>query len=362
MMKRAKPSCGSKGLSTPFKEVLALIRRGRHFLVTTHQNPDGDALGSALALGTALRRLRKKVTLYNEDRVPGNLQFLPHSNLVTQGLDPRARFDATFMVDCNERDRVGEAFCSHPGLGRLVVLDHHVLSRKPDSGEPGSGEPHSGKAGDINLIDRTAASSGVVVWSVLKGLRIPIDKVIAIQIYCTLVTDTGNFRYSNTDAPVMRLAAELITLGARPWLISKNVYESYPVERLRLMGEVLQTLEVSNDARYTSLTMTQEMLGRTGASADLSDEFINLARSVASVEVAAFFKEIDGGRYKVSFRSKDFVDVAALAAQFGGGGHQRASGCRLEGSLAEVKALVYQAIEAALSGSKGSKGSKGLYK
>ncbi len=335
MTKRTKPSRRSKSSSTPCSRVLQAIRQGKSFLVTTHRSPDGDALGSALALGYGLLKFKKKVKIYNFDPVPGNLKFLPGVDRVTQELHPEERFDASFIVDCAERKRVGDTFLNHAGIGKLIILDHHVIH---------------GQAGDIDMIETQAASSGVVVLKVLQALKVPITREIATHIYCTLVTDTGNFRYSNTDAGVLQLASDLVKKGVNSSEIARHIYESFPIERLRLMGRVLPTLEVSSDARYASLTLTQAMLQETGATSDLADEFINFPRSVDSVEVAVFFKESseEANTYKISLRSKQVVDVAAIAGLFDGGGHRRAAGCKITGDFALIRKQVYQAVETAL--------------
>lgn len=317
-----------------YKDVVRVIRKGKSFLVTTHYNPDGDALGSALALAAGLKKLKKKVKVYNRDPAPASLRFLPSADKVSQQLSPDERFDASFIVDCADRDRVSDAFAPHQGLGTLIVLDHHRLS---------------GRAGDINVIEKEAPSSGTVVLKLLKKLRVPITREIATDVYCTLVTDTGNFRYSNTDASVLALGSELLKKGVKVWPISKNLYESFPVERLTLLGRVLQTLEISPDRQIASITLTQTMLRETGATADLAEEFINYPRSIRGVEVAIQFREAEPGIYKISFRSKDRVDVAALAAQFKGGGHERAAGCTMKGTLEQVKATVLQAVVEALT-------------
>ena len=335
MTKRKTKSHGST-TSSPnsriYREVIREIRRGRSFLVTTHANPDGDALGSALALATGLVKLKKKVKVYNQDPVPHSLRFLPNSNWVSNHLGAGERYDVAFIVDCADLDRVSESFVKHPGIAKRIVLDHHL---------------RSGRAGDINLVEVKAASSGVVVYNVLKKIPVPITKEIATNVYCTLVTDTGSFRYSNTDATVHQLARDLLKIGVDPWTVSKNIYESFPVERLKLLGKVLNTLQISPDGRIASMVLTKEMLKETGASEDLAEDFINFPRSIDSVEVAVQFREIEDG-YKMSFRSKDVVDVAELASRFGGGGHERAAGCKMKGSLPEIKEKILGAVQEAL--------------
>lgn len=335
MTKRATKSRGSKGSSRSseiLRKIKAVIRSGRSFLVTTHFNPDGDALGSAVALALGLRRLGKKVTLYNTDPVPCSLRFLPLASQVVRELPADRRYDAAFIVDCADLDRVGKDFSKQRGIGQKIVIDHHAKS---------------GRAGDLNLIDRKAAASGIVVFRLLKSLGVPITREIATAIYCALITDTGNFRYSNTDASVLKLAHDLVSRGVDPWTVSRQIFENFPVERLKLLGMVLATLEVSEGGRIASIVLTRKMLEETGAAPDLAEEFINFPRSIDTVEVAVQFRELEDG-CKVSFRSKSRVDVASLAAAFGGGGHARAAGCTLKESLTEVKGKILDRVRAAL--------------
>lgn len=329
---RSKKSRPSFQNSETLRLILREIRAGRSFLVATHVNPDGDALGSALALGLGLKRLGKRVKIYSADPVPGNLRFLPGAERVTALLTVQERFDAAFLVDCAEPERAGETFFQHPRRGRLIVIDHHR---------------RGGRGGEINLIEPAAASTGTIVLKLVKKLRVPVGREIAVNVYTTLVTDTGNFRYSNTSPSVLRLAADLMEKGVSPWQVSRHLYDSYPPARLQLLAKVLPTLVVSRDGRSASIVLTEEMFRETGASVDLADEFINYPRSIDTVEVAIQFREADG-KWKVSLRSKERVDVAMLAARFGGGGHARAAGCTLEETLEAAREKIFRAVEEAL--------------
>lgn len=325
-------SSGSRRGGKLLGKVVRLIREGKSFLVTTHSNADGDALGSALALAAGLAKLKKRVRIYNEDPVPFFLKFLPGSEKVMLHLPPGERFDAALIVDCSDLDRVGDDFVKHPGIRKKIVLDHHA---------------EGGRGGDINLVMPEAASSGVVVYRLLQRLKVPVTKKIATHIYCTLVADTGGFRYSNTNASVLKLAHDLVRMGAQPWEVSRNLFETFPPERLKLLARVLGTLEFSHNGQVASIVISEGMLRETGATREMADEFINFPRSIASVEVAVQYREIPGG-YKLSFRSKDRVDVGKLASRFGGGGHERAAGCEMEGTLAEIKEKIDGVIAEAL--------------
>ena len=193
-------------------------------------------------------------------------------------------------------------------------------------------------------------ASPAVVMKLLERLRVKLTREIAVHVYTTLVTDTGNFRYSNTDASVFALAKKLVEAGVVPWDVSKKIFENFPVARLKLLGKVLPTLEISADAQVASLVLSQAMLRDCEATADLADEFINYPRSLNTVEVAILFRKRPEGKWKVSFRSKDRIDVAKLAAQFSGGGHARAAGCTFEGlSLEQVRQKIFAAVGQVLS-------------
>lgn len=310
----------------------ALIERittGRRFLIASHANPDGDGIGSTLALGLCLERLGKKAVLYNQDPLPQTLAFLPGSEDIVQALEPGAVFDLSIMVDCAQQKRISEAFVAFPHRGAVACIDHHQM----ESAEA-----------ELMLIDSEAASTGEVVLRLARRMGIAVDHQIAQCIYTTLVVDTGFYRYSNTNAQVLSLAAELVSAGAEPWDVAKNLEESYPASRMKLLGMALGSLSLSYGDRYAAMSVTQEMLRTSGASIEHSDEFAVYPRAIAGVEVSALFREVGDGRVKVSLRSKDVVDVAALANAFGGGGHARAAGFRMKASIAEAKKKVEEAV------------------
>lgn len=335
MTTRAKRSHASK-ISSPNSKVLrkiaAVIRKGRRFLVAAHVNPDGDTLGSALALGLGLKGLRKKVRIYNRDPVPYSLEFLPESREVANEWASGGPYDATFLVDCADFSRVGDDFSRRPEMGSVIVLDHHA---------------RSGREGDLNFVDVAAASSGMVVFKVLKAVGARVTPEIAENVYVTLVSDTGNFRYANTTPEVLRLAYELVRSGVRPEQISRSLYETAPPEKMKLLARVLETLELYEDGRIGVVTLTRATLRETGGTLEMAEDFVEYPRSLKTVEAAVFLKETDEG-CKVSLRSKEFVDVAEVAARLGGGGHVRAAGCTFSGGLEEAKRQVLKILREVL--------------
>jgi phosphoesterase RecJ-like protein len=208
----------------------------------------------------------------------------------------------------------------------LANIDHH---------------PHSENFGEIYYVDDSASATGVLVYRLLQAGGWPISGDVATCIYTTILSDTGSFRYSNADAEAFRVAGEMVAKGVDPWLIAAGLYESQEVERLRLLGMALPTLDLAPCGTFAAITVTEAMLAASGARPEHTDRFVNYPRSIRGVEVAIFFRQIGPDRYKVGFRSKGTVDVGALAREFGGGGHHNAAGAIVEGPFPAVRNLVF---------------------
>lgn len=309
--------------------IVKAIRENSSFLITTHEGPDGDAVGSTLALANYLVSLGKDVALYYKDPLPDIYAFLPLSELVKQTI-PEREFDVTFVLDVGEFRRAGEAITSFNGRGTLINLDHHL---------------QCDAFGEINLIDPDACATGAIVYRVIKAAGGVIDNAVALCIYTAVITDTGSFRYSNANPEAFSIAGDMVACGVNPWFVSEKLYESQPRERLELLALALATLTVSRLGNYASITVTTDMYEKTGSSAELTDGFINYPRSIRGVEAAVFFRELEPGIYKVGFRSKGKVNVAALAAAFNGGGHHNAAGCTVAGSMDEVREVIFAHLE-----------------
>jgi phosphoesterase RecJ-like protein len=215
----------------------------------------------------------------------------------------------------------------------FINIDHHLSCEE---------------FGKYNLIDSTASATGALIYRIIRGAGHPINFEIALCIYTAIITDTGSFRYSNSNPEAFAIAGEMIAAGVNAWDVAENLYESQPRKRLELLSQVLPTLVFSSRGDVASLTVMLDMYDRTGTGPELTDGFINYPRSVRGVEVSLLFREIKPGSWKIGFRSKGKVDVAALAAAFGGGGHHNAAGCNLDGDLAEVKERVFAHLEKAL--------------
>lgn len=268
--------------------------------------------------------------MYNRDSIPFNLEFLPAIQSMTRQLP--GPVDCVIMLDCAQPKRISAEFAQwieEKKYGKWICIDHHLLDHT---------------IGDVDLISPTAASTGSVVWLLLKKLGLHKNADIANLVYCTLTVDTGSFRYSNTTTEVFKLAEELLRFGADPWFVARNLEEANPAERFLLMRQSLISLYIDAQGLYASMDVTQKMLKETSAHEDLSDEFGNIPRSIRGVEVSALFREMGDGKIKVSLRSKIRVDVSAIAKQFGGGGHKHAAGCVLAMDLAAAKAEIETAV------------------
>lgn len=309
------------------------LKVARTFVIASHYSPDGDGIGSSIALGMALRGMGKDVVLYSVDPVPWNLKFLPGTDGFVSSLPPGGEFDMAIMVDCAQRKRVSDEFAKYGGFKSIACIDHHQLEN-PEA--------------DHLLLDDEAASTGEVVMRLMKKAGVNVTADIAQLIYTTLVVDTGFFKYSTTDAHVLSVASELVAAGAEPWVVAKHLEESHPASRLKLLAKSLSTLTMELGGRYATMDVTQAMLAETKAAMEQSDEFATYPRMIDGVEVAALFREVEGGLIKISLRSKDFVDVAAIARSMGGGGHSRAAGVRIRASIDEAKKRIKSAIEEAL--------------
>ena len=297
--------------------LLNLFNRYHDFALSTHINPDGDAIGSELGLYCFLTRLGKSVKMFNTDAVPGNYKFLPNWERIEDIHTLRTyQPEVLIVLDASTLERIGKTLAkSLLPTHKLVNIDHHATAEA---------------FGDINLIMPSASSTSEIVYKLIKSHQTPIDKSCALCLYTGLMFDTGCFRYSNTTAETHRIAAELIEVGEfAPDEVYRNVYEQLPVAKIRLSSEILRTLRVTDDGKIASVYATQAMFRKTRATADAVEGIVNQIQAIAGVEVALCVSEMTDRTAKVSLRSQGHVDVSQLAAEFEGGGHARAAGCRV---------------------------------
>ena len=311
---------------TALAEAAAAISESKTIVLACHVNPDGDALGSLLSFALALKALGKEVTCLSEDGVPDILRFLPDSDLIVRSTDV-STFDLALVVDSGELSRVGEHVGPMISRARQIVnIDHHVVA---------------GTFGDIRVLDSGSASTAEIVYELLQTLQISLTPEIATCLFTGIITDTGSFRFQNVTPSTLRTAATLVEAGASPPLISENVFENKTFAGTRLLGHALSSLSQSADGRVVWAHITAADFRTLGAIDAETEGVVNYVRGIRGAEVGILFREMDNGRIRVSLRSRESVNVAELAQEFGGGGHRMASGCTLNVPLPEAeKALI----------------------
>lgn len=320
------------------KEIIKLINEKSSFLITSHQSPDGDAIGSQLALAKLLRGLGKNVEIINVDSPPKIYSFLPGVQDIIVSNVVNRNYEVTFIVDCGDILRTNLFEGRREQLGIIVNIDHHLSNSC---------------FGDINWVNKEVSSTAELVLEIAKGLKSEIDLDIAENLYTAIFTDTGSFQYSNTTPKTFRIASDLLKVGVNPHKISEKVYGVNPFSKLKLLGLTLVDMEKSDDGLVSWMTIPKEYFDKTKATIEDTEGFINYPRSIDGVELAILFKETSPNYCKVSFRSGGKVNVSNLAAKFGGGGHHNAAGSVVSGKLNEVKERVLaEAMQIFKSGNK----------
>ncbi len=308
------------------KELLSVFKKEKRFLIANHISPDGDTVGSGLALSAALENMGKETAIYCRDRIPRYYRFLPGQEKISRGLKELAKTRPVLvLLDCNSARRAGVERQTFP---LSVVIDHHETESD---------------FGDIRWIRSDAAATGLMVYQAIKAMGVRLTREMAVNLYTAIAVDTGTFRFSNTSAEVLDAGAELIRRGADPGRISQQLYESWEEKRFRLLMMTLNTLEIRD--RVATIYITQEMFDKTRTRAADTENFPNFPKMMGAVEVSASFRQKGGNVWKVSLRSRGKVNVAGIAELFGGGGHANAAGYEVEGSARAVKDALFRAYD-----------------
>lgn len=313
-----------------FPEIAQALRHHQKFAVLSHVRPDGDALGSQLALALALQKLGKEVRVWNEDGMLEKYSFLPRAQLLTQPPGAPEDFDVAVALDTAIQNRLGTPLESIRSAKLWINIDHH---------------PSNPRYGDLVCVDPTAPATGQILFEFFKAENFPIDRDIAENLFVAISTDTGSFQYSNTTARTFALAAELVAVGVDVGRVSQQLYESYPRRRIELLRELLRTMRFGAEGKVASFSLSLKTAAELGVLPEDNEGLIDHIRAIRGVVVAVFFEELADGKVRVSMRSKDdAVDVCAICQKFGGGGHTLAAGARIRGTLAEVEQRVVEAI------------------
>ncbi len=316
----------NKQKTLKIREVVSEILNNERFMVATHVRPDGDAIGSLLAMKLILQRMGKKVDAYSQDSFTPEFDFLPGAREVNNKPFDSAEYEVAILVDCGDFDRVGDELSEFIGrrVPCVINIDHHVPN-KP--------------FGNIYWVEPSASSTCEMLFDLCMSLSLAPDAALSSLLYTGIVTDTGSFRFSNTNQRVFEMVSILVGAGANPAYIASQVFDSATPEKLKLLAQVLGTVEFHAGSRIATAQLTRSMLSNLSASYMDSEGFINHLRSVKSVDLAILFREGGDGLVHVSMRSREGINVAKLAQRHGGGGHKQAAACRIPGSLQSVRSM-----------------------
>ena len=317
-----------------FAEIGRVLRQHSKFAVLSHVRPDGDALGSTLALALSLRELGKEVRAWNEDGMLEKYDFLAKSELLTTPPSSPEDFDVGIALDTAVQNRLGNTLAAVRIAKLWINIDHH---------------PSNPRYGDLVYIDPTAPATGQILYEFLKNQKFPITPAIAENLYAAISTDTGSFQYPNTTMRTFQIAAELVECGIDVGRVSQLLYENFPRRRIELLRELLGTMHFGCDGKLAWFSLSQTAAVALGVLPEDNEGLIDHLRAIRGVVVAIFFEELTDGKVRVSMRSKnEAVDVCAICKEFGGGGHVLAAGARVAGALSEVEKRIVEKACAAI--------------
>ncbi|MQA31311.1 MAG: bifunctional oligoribonuclease/PAP phosphatase NrnA [Luteitalea sp.] len=318
--------------SADIQRIVEAIRTRQRFVLSSHARPDGDSIGSQLAMAYALRAIGKHAHLVNKDPAPGPILAFPGVPEIEISDRVTGDFDAAIVMECGDLTRTGVT-----GLERFFVIniDHH---------------PGNSGYGQINWFDASAAACGEMVFDLVKAMGVPLTLEIATHVYLAILTDTGSFHYSGITPRTFEICREVVEAGVNPVMVARNVYDSNNMGRLKLFGAVLSAMQIDRSGRIAIVYLDHEMARAAGGTYEDTEGLINLPLTVKEILAVVFFKQIEGDEYRVSMRSKGEIDIGAVAKEFGGGGHKNAAGCTVKGSIDTLQKQFLELIEGAIDG------------
>ena len=318
-----------KSLENLMDRAVETIHQADSIYIGSHVQPDGDNIGSLLALGMALKKLNKNVKVLRVDNIPDYYRFLPNIELI-KDYEIENNLDLFIALDSSDMERLGIGGQFAKKANSIINIDHHISNTN---------------FGDINIVSPSAAATGELVYEFIKRLNIEIDVDIATCLYTAISTDTGSFIYSNTSYKTHLIVAELIKIGIDTNYININLYQKKSLERTRLLIDVLKNMEMYLDNRLGIVIVTQEILEKNNAKIEDAEGIISFIRDIDTIETACLLKEISENEVKISLRSKEWVDVSKICTKFKGGGHKRAAGCTLYMGINEAKDTILKEIK-----------------
>jgi len=315
--------------------VKAILDNSSNILITSHLHPDGDAIGSMIAMGKALEKKGKNIYLYNESCIPKIFSFLPGIEKINRSVPDYSKFDTAVILDCSETGRTGKCKKILKSIPEIINIDHHRTNSN---------------FGTFRIIDPKASATAEIVYRIIKDLGVEICSEIAYSIYTGIFTDTGSFRFSNTNAEAFSICREMLDYGVCPHKVAQQIYGSYSLGRIKLINLVLDSIEISENRKMSLMVLTQHMLKQTDTKREDVSELINYAEHIEDVKVAALIKEGEKEEnkdqcYHVSLRSDGTIDVSKIAFSYGGGGHETAAGFSTTRPFPELKKEIMSIAE-----------------
>jgi len=316
------------------EQILNQLKKSKRLLLTSHIHPDGDAIGSLLAMGLTLEAMKKDVMLFNESPTPAVYQFLPSIHRIKNEPGDMGAYDTAIVLDCSDLQRIGDMAVAVSNIPTVINIDHHITNTR---------------FGNYQLIDAKASATAEIIYRIIKALDIPITMAMAYAVYTGIMADTGSFRFSNTTPDAFRICHEMVGYGADAHKVAHHVYETISLNRIKLLNMVFDTIELTENGKLSIMTLTQNMLQVTGTEIADVNGLINYAKRIENVKVAALLYERKNGRcrsnresqFHVSLRSDGAIDVSLIASSFGGGGHISAAGFDICSTLPELKKQLY---------------------
>ena len=313
-------------------QIVDAVRARQRFVLSSHARPDGDSIGSQLAMAFALQAMGKDALVVNADPAPPPLMAFPGVRDIRLAPSVEGDVEAAIIMECGDLRRTGVS-----GLERFFVIniDHH---------------PGNTGYGQINWFDPSAAACAEMVYDLVSALGVPLTKEIASHVYLAILTDTGSFHYSGISPRTFDICRECLLAGVDPVLVARNVYDSNNMGRLKLFGAVLGAMQIDQTGRIAIVYVDHEMARIAGGTYEDTEGLVNLPLTVKEIEAVIFFKQEKGDEYRVSLRSKGDVDINAIAKEYGGGGHKNASGCTVRGPIEELQKTLVEKVEGAIDG------------
>jgi phosphoesterase RecJ-like protein len=318
--------------SPELRQIVDAVRARQRFVLSSHARPDGDSIGSQLAMAFALQAMGKDALVVNADPASPPLMAFPGVRDIRLAPSVEGDFEAAIVMECGDLRRTGVG-----GLERFFVIniDHH---------------PGNTGYGQINWFDPGAAACAEMVYDLVRALGVPLSTTIATHVYLAILTDTGSFHYSSISTRTFEICRECVAAGVDPVMVARNIYDSNNMGRLKLFGAVLGAMQIDQTGRIAIVYVDHEMARIAGGTYEDTEGLVNLPLTVKEIEAVIFFKQEKGDEYRVSLRSKGDVDINAIAKEYGGGGHKNASGCTVSGPIEELQKTLVERVEGAIDG------------